>query len=89
MPNPNISAVLAPADKTTMKANVDANSAILDVFGVNLTPEQRRTLAKTGADSVSFVQDCLQVGQLHPTAVPGDMTIAEFEKDCEPVQRYE
>ncbi|MBK5286406.1 MAG: hypothetical protein JJE25_13490, partial [Bacteroidia bacterium] len=55
MANPNISAALTPAQKTTMKANVDANKAIVAPFGVNLTPEQRRAKHKAGPDSISYV----------------------------------
>jgi hypothetical protein len=81
MPNPNISAVLAGADKTTMKANVDANKVFIDPFGVNLTPEQRKTIAKTGSDSVSYVQDGLTSVTNHPEILPGDMDAAEYGKD--------
>jgi len=82
VPNPNISAALTAVEKTTMKANVDANKAIVAPFGVNLTPEQRRAKHKTGADSVSYVQDCLQVGTDHPETVAGGLDIAEFRKDA-------
>jgi hypothetical protein len=81
MANPNISATLAPADKTTMQTNVTANKTILDVFGVNLTPEQRHELFKTGPDSVSFVQDGLSSVTSHAEILPGDMNALEYGKD--------
>ncbi|HLG33255.1 MAG TPA: hypothetical protein VI757_00115 [Bacteroidia bacterium] len=82
MPNPNISAALTALEKTTMKANVDANKAIVAPFGVNLTPEQRRTKHKAGPDSISYVQDALQVGIDHPETVAGGLVIGEFQKDA-------
>jgi hypothetical protein len=81
MPNPNISAALAPADIATIKANVAANKVLIDPFGVNLTPEQRHDLFKTGPDSVSFVQDGLSSATNHPEILPGDMTLVEYGKD--------
>src|SRR5438105_80491 len=81
MPNPNISAALTAAQKTTIKGNVDANKAIIAVFGVNLTPDQRKADTKTGAGSVSFVEDCLKVAKDNPITVPGDMSVTEYEKD--------
>src|SRR5688500_13165057 len=81
MPNPNISGALTLAQKTAIKGNIDNNKLVIDAFGVNLTPEGRRTLAKTGPDSLSFVEKALQIAKLHATSVPGDMTMLEFEKD--------
>ena len=81
MAAPNISAALTAAQKTTMKANVNANKAIISPFGVNLTPDKRRKLVKTGPDSVSYVQLALKVAQENPEIIPPDFAIAEMAKD--------
>ena len=80
MPNPNISASITPAQKTTIKNNLNAISGILN-FLVNLTPDQRKTLFKMGPKSVSYVQLALQVAKNNPGILPGNFNVAEFEKD--------
>jgi hypothetical protein len=81
MTKPNISAALTPAQKTTLKSNVDANKAIISPFAVNLTPQQRKEGQKLGTNSVSYGQTALETAQLHPAIIPADFVIAEFEKD--------
>ncbi len=80
MPNPNISAALTPAQKTTIKTNLAAILAILN-FLVNLTPKQRRTLFKMGPKSVGYVQLALQIAQNNPSILPSAFNVAEFAKD--------
>ena len=81
MPNPNISAEIAPADKTTMKANVDANMDIINPFAVNLTPKERKKLYKLGPGSVGFTQTCLDAALNYPGIIPSDFSILELRKD--------
>ena len=81
MANPNISAALTPAQKNTLKTNVNNNKAIISPFGVNLTPAERKKIPKTGPNSVSYVQLALKTAQENPTIIPGDFDIAEFGKD--------
>lgn len=80
MANPNISASLTPAQKTTIKNNLAAISAILN-FLVNLTPKQRKTLFKMGSKSVSYVQLALQIAKNNPSILPSSFNVLEFEKD--------
>ena len=80
MANPNISASLTTAQKTTLKNNFAAILAILN-FLVNLTPRQRKTLFKMGPKSVGFVQLALQIAKNNPQIIPSSFNISEFEKD--------
>lgn len=82
MANPNISAALTSAQKNTMKSNVNANKAIINPFGVNLTMKERKSKRKTGSCSLGYVEDALHIGQENPGVVPPDFTIAEFAKDA-------
>jgi hypothetical protein len=75
-----ISASLTPAQKTTMKANIDANKLILKVFGVNLTPDERRKGFKLGSNSVGFGMFALKVAQENPSIIPPGFDINEFAK---------
>jgi len=80
MPNPNISAALTLAQKTTIKTNLTAIAAILN-FLVNLTPKQRKTLFKMGPKSVGYVQLALQIAQNNPSILPSGFNVPEFAKD--------
>ena len=80
MANPNISAALTPAQKTTCKQNIAATAAILN-FITSLTPKQRRTFFKMGQKSVSFVQYALQIAQNNPQIIPPGFSVTEFAKD--------
>lgn len=80
MSNPNISASITPAQKTTIKNNLNSISGILN-FLVNLTPKQRKTLFKMGPKSVSYVQLALQVAKNNPSILPSGFNVMEFEKD--------
>ena len=53
MPYGNINAQLAPADVQAIKDAFAAALAKLP-FAVNLTPDERKALTKTGPDSVSY-----------------------------------
>lgn len=80
MSNPNISASITPAQKTTIKSNVAAIAVILS-FLTSLTPKQRKTFFKMGTKSVSFVQFALQVAQNNPQILPSGFNVSEFAKD--------
>lgn len=80
MANPNISASLTAAQKTTLKNHLTAVSGLLN-FMVNLTAKQRRTLFKMGPKSVSYVQLALQIGKNNPAILPSNFDVNEFEKD--------
>ena len=80
MPAKSISATLTAAQKTTMKANVTANKAILDPFGVNLTDKERGTLRKIGK-RVGYVQLGLRAVQEIPEIIPAAFDKPEYEKD--------
>ncbi len=75
-----IKASLTPAQKTTMKANVDANKAILKTFGVNLTPEEKCKGSRLGTHSVGYGMLALKVAQEYPNIITPDFKIDDFEK---------
>lgn len=80
MPNPNISASVSAADVQDIK---DAFATITSKlpFLVNLTPGERKSIFKTGPDSVSFVTDCFAAAQNNPTIFPQSFSTTEFGKD--------
>lgn len=80
MANPNISASITPAQKTTIKNNLAAITAILN-FLVNLTPKQRQKLFKMGNKSVGYAQLALQIAQNNPGILPASFNTTEFAKD--------
>ena len=80
MANPNVSASLTAAQKTSIKNNLTAINGVLN-FLVNLTPTQRKTLFKMGSKSVSYVQLALQIAKNNPQILPPNFNTAEFEKD--------
>ena len=82
MPNQNIDASLTAADVTAIKASFAAVLAKLP-FAVNLTDQERKTLVKTGPDSVSFVQNALAAAQGNPSVLPGSFSGPGFQKDVE------
>ena len=82
MPNQNIDASLPATDVTAIKASFAAVLAKLP-FAVNLTDQERKTLVKTGPDSVSFVQNALAAAQGNPSVLPGSFSVAGFQKDVE------
>jgi len=82
MPYQNIDASLSPAD---VKAIKDALDTIIKTmpFLINLTPKERKATFKTGADSVSFVQNALSAAQDHPDILPASFSIPEFKNDVD------
>ena len=80
MGNPNIDAVLATQDIQAIKTAFETVLSKLP-FAVNLTPDDRKKLTKTGSDSVGYVQDALTGLQANPTAFPGTLDATAFGKD--------
>lgn len=80
MPYQNIDVTLSAVDMQGVK---DAFADILErlPFLVNLTPAERKTIMKTGPDSLSFVQTALTGTQANPTIFPSSFDTAGFAKD--------
>jgi hypothetical protein len=76
----NISATLTAAavtNITTAIATIRTNLPFL----VNLTPDQRHTLAHAGTTGQGVIQDSLNFAAQHPEALPATFNTAEFAKD--------
>ena len=81
MPNDNrISAVLAPADKTTILQKITDIRALLP-FLLNLTVQERKELFKLGDKGLGFDEKCKTYMANNPALVPGFVTVAEVDKD--------
>jgi hypothetical protein len=81
MPNDNrISAVLAPADKTTILQKITDTRALLP-FLLNLTAQERKELFKLGDKGLGFDEKCKTYMTNNPALVPGFVTVAEVDKD--------
>nr|VFK51914.1 MAG: hypothetical protein BECKTC1821D_GA0114238_11462 [Candidatus Kentron sp. TC] len=82
MPYQNIDASLSPEDIEAIKV---AFQTILEKlpFLVNLTPKERRSLFKTGVDSVSFIENALNAAQDHPDILPATFKTEELKSDVD------
>jgi hypothetical protein len=81
MPNDNrISAVLAPADKTTALQKITDIRALLP-FLLNLTVQERKELFKLGDKGLGFDAKCQTYMTNNSTLVPSYVTVAEVDKD--------
>ena len=80
MPYGNINAQLAPADVQAIKDAFAAALAKLP-FAVNLTPDERKALTKTGPDSVSYVQDALSAVVAAPAVFPASVDAPGYTND--------
>lgn len=80
MPYQNIDATIAPLDMQGVK---DAFADILErlPFLVNLTVDERKSIVKTGPDSLSFVQTALTGVQANPNIFPPSFDKGGFAKD--------
>lgn len=78
----NIDASLSPGQ---MQATKDAFALILQnlPFLVNLTPDERRAIFKTGPDSLSFVQNALSTALAYPRIFPASFSTEGFQKDVD------
>jgi len=79
---PNIDASVSAADLQAIK---DAFSTIKQKlpFLVNLTNEERKTIVKTGSDSLTFVTKALSGAQANPNIFPGSFDRAAFQRDVD------
>jgi len=82
MPYQNISATISPTD---LQAVNDAFATVLQKlpFLVSLTADERKSLVKTGQDSVSFVNNALTAAQANPTIFPASFNTTEFKSDVD------
>lgn len=80
MPYQNISATVADADVQAVKAAIATIQQKLP-FLVNLTTDERKSIFKTGPNSLSFVQNALQAAQNNPDIFPKSFDVAEFASD--------
>nr|VFJ53892.1 MAG: hypothetical protein BECKFW1821B_GA0114236_101623 [Candidatus Kentron sp. FW] len=80
MPYQNIDASLSPEDIKAIKAAFQTIQEKLP-FLVNLTPKERRSLFKTGVDSVSFIENALNAAQDHPDILPATFKTEELKSD--------
>ncbi|HEY5346111.1 MAG TPA: hypothetical protein VIK62_07185 [Verrucomicrobiae bacterium] len=80
MPYQNISATVAAADLQAIKDAVAVIQQKLP-FLVNLTPDERKSIFRTGPNSLSFVQNALQAAQNNPDILPKSFDTDEFALD--------
>ena len=78
----NISATVAAADVQAIKAAVATIQQKLP-FLINLTPDERKSIFKTGPNSLSFVQNAVQAAQNNPDIFPKSFDVAEFASDVD------
>nr|VFJ63990.1 MAG: hypothetical protein BECKFM1743C_GA0114222_103581 [Candidatus Kentron sp. FM]VFJ66321.1 MAG: hypothetical protein BECKFM1743A_GA0114220_104087 [Candidatus Kentron sp. FM]VFK09752.1 MAG: hypothetical protein BECKFM1743B_GA0114221_101148 [Candidatus Kentron sp. FM] len=82
MPYQNIDASLTPDEVQAIKATFQDVLTRMP-FLVNLTAKERKSMLKTGPDSVSFVQNALSAAQDHPDILPSSFKVDHFQRDME------
>ena len=80
MPYQNISAQISDADMAAIKAAVATIQQKLP-FLITLTADERKSLYKTGPNSLSFVENALQAAQSNPDIFPKSFDATEFGSD--------
>jgi hypothetical protein len=80
MPQNLISATLAPADLTTILANLEANDALMP-FLLSLSNEQRKNLFKAGAKRAGAIALAQVAVTQFPEIFPGTFNATELNKD--------
>ena len=78
MPYQPITATVAPADVTAIKAAIATIQGKLP-FLISLTEAERKSLPKTGANSLSFVEHAQTAADNNPTILPGSFNAANFD----------
>src|ERR1041385_5165049 len=78
----SIDASVSAADLQAVKDAFATIKAKLP-FLVNLTNEDRKTIAKTGSDSLTFVTKALSGAQANPNIFPGSFDRAAFQRDVD------
>lgn len=78
----NLNVTVSTADAQAVR---DAFATILSKlpFLVNLTMEERKSIAKAGPDSLSFLQNSLTTALTNPGVLPANFSTAEFKNDVE------
>jgi hypothetical protein len=82
MPYQNISATLSEEDKSAILSAIEIITSKL-TFRVNLTNDEKMSLAKMGMGSIAFVEKALQYGKSTPAIVPPYTKIDELQRDFE------
>ena len=77
MPYQPITATVAPADVTAIKAAIATIQAKLP-FLISLTDQERKSLPKAGPNSLSFVENAQTAAQNNPTILPGSFDATAF-----------
>lgn len=79
MPYQNIDVTVSPAD---LQAVRDAFAVVLTKlpFLINLTTEERKSMAKLGPNSLSFVQNAQTAVVSKPGVFPSSFDVAGFQK---------
>lgn len=75
-----ISATLSSGDVTAIKTSIDDIKAKLP-FLIGLTIEQRKKILKMGDKSLAFCDEAHTAANNHPTVLPGNFDLAEYNKD--------
>ena len=82
MPYQNIDATVSVADLQAIKDAFATIKAKLP-FLVSLTNDERKSIVKTGAGSLSFVTKAFTAAQENPTIFPGSFDKDAFGRDCD------
>ena len=82
MPNPNIDATLSAADLQAIK---DAFAVVLSKlpFLISLTADDRKSIVKTGSNSLTFVSKASTTAQANPTIFPASFKTDAFQRDVD------
>ncbi len=78
MPYQPITATVAPADVTAIKAAIATIQQKLP-FLITLTDAERKSLPKAGPNSLSFVEHAQTAADNNPTILPGSFNTANFD----------
>lgn len=75
-----VSAVVSPANKTTIKNDIAAIKALLP-FLIALTAAERKGGLKLGSKTVAFVKHAITYALANPSLVPSYVDLVEIQKD--------
>jgi len=82
MPVNRVSAQLGEAERQAVFAAIQTIRQKLP-FLIDLTPEERRTLPRSGDKSRGFVEQALQVAEQNPDILPRTFDVGEMRNDVE------
>jgi hypothetical protein len=77
MGHSDINASMTPEDKTTIKASIETMKTKMP-FMINLTPEDRQSLRKMGANRLSYGTGLNLAANAHPKALPGSFDLVDY-----------